>query len=212
MSFDILKKLEWRYATKKFDATKKVSSKKITILKEAFNLTATSYGLQPLKLVVISNPKIIKDFVPLSYNQGQVGNASHIFVICIENSIDAKFIKKYFDLVNKTRNTSRDILKSYEDYLIDNFSKKTDEEITIWAAKQAYLTMGNLLTVCAVEEIDACPIEGFQPDQYDSYLNLSAKGLQSVLVMAVVHRSVDDAFSELKKVRRGVDEIVIDLE
>ncbi|MDB2494730.1 NAD(P)H-dependent oxidoreductase [Flavobacteriaceae bacterium] len=212
MSFDILKKLEWRYATKKFDATKKVSSKKITILKEAFNLTATSYGLQPLKLVVISNPKIIKDLVPLSYNQGQVGNASHIFVICIETSIDAKFIKKYFDLVNKTRNTSRDILKSYEDYLIDNFSKKTDEEITIWAAKQAYLTMGNLLTVCAVEEIDACPIEGFQPDQYDSYLNLSAKGLQSVLVMAVGHRSVDDAFSELKKVRRGVDEIVIDLE
>ena len=96
--------------------------------------------------------------------------------------------------------------------MIDNFSKKTDEEITIWAAKQAYLTMGNLLTVCAVEEIDACPIEGFQPDQYDSYLNLSAKGLQSVLVMAVGHRSVDDAFSELKKVRRGVDEIVIDLE
>tara|TARA_B110000003_G_scaffold275711_1_gene319157 strand:+ start:452 stop:1090 length:639 start_codon:yes stop_codon:yes gene_type:complete len=212
MSFDILKKLEWRYATKKFDATKKVAPKKITILKEAFNLTATSYGLQPLKLVVISNPKIIKDLVPLSYNQGQVGNASHIFVICIETSIDANFIKKYFDLVNKTRNTSRDILKSYEDYLIDNFSKKTDEEITIWAAKQAYLTMGNLLTVCAVKEIDACPIEGFQPDQYDSYLNLTAKGLQSVLVMAVGHRSVDDAFSELKKVRRGVDEIVIDLE
>ena len=129
MSFDILKQLEWRYATKKFDATKKVSQKKINILKEAFNLTATSYGLQPLKLVVISNPDTIKDLVPLSYNQEQVGNASHIFVICIENTIDANFIQNYFDLVNKTRNTSRDILKSFEDYLIDDFSKKTDEEI-----------------------------------------------------------------------------------
>ena len=213
MSFDILKQLEWRYATKKFDATKKVSQKKINILKEAFNLTATSYGLQPLKLVVISNPNTIKDLVPLSYNQEQVGNASHIFVICIENTIDANFIQNYFDLVNKTRNTSRDILKSFEDYLIDDFSKKTDEEIKVWASKQAYLTLGNLLTVCAVEEIDACPIEGFQPDQYDAYLNSNQiKVLKSVLVMAVGHRSDDDTFSKLKKVRRGVEEIVIDIE
>ena len=83
MSSDILKQLEWRYATKKFDITKKVSQKKINILKEAFNLTATSYGLQPLKLVVISNSDTIKDLVPLSYNQEQVGNASHIFVISL---------------------------------------------------------------------------------------------------------------------------------
>ena len=212
MSFDILKQLEWRYATKKFDATKKVSQKKINILKEAFNLTATSYGLQPLKLVVISNPATIKDLVPLSFNQEQVGNASHIFVICIENTIDANFIQNYFDLVNKTRNTSRDILKSFEDYLIDDFSKKTDEEIKIWASKQAYLTLGNLLTVCAVEKVDACPIEGFLPDKYDAFLNLTDKGLKSVLVMAVGHRSEDDTFSKLKKVRRGVEEIVIDIE
>ena len=211
MSSDILKQLEWRYATKKFDTTKKVSQKKINILKEAFNLTATSYGLQPLKLVVISNSDTIKDLVPLSYNQEQVGNASHIFVICIENKIDAQFIQNYFDLVNKTRNTSREILKSFEDYLINDFSKKTDEEIKTWASKQAYLTLGNLLAVCALEEIDACPIEGFQPERYDVYLNLTDKDLKSVLVMAVGHRSEDDAFSKLKKVRRGVEEIIIDI-
>ncbi len=212
MATKIVEQLKWRYATKKFDETKKVSSDKINTIKEAFNLTATSYGLQPLKLLVISNPEIIKDLVPMSYNQGQVGNASHIFVICIENIVDTAFIKNYFDLVEKTRNTPREILSSFEEFLIDDFSKKTPEEIKVWATKQAYLALGNLLTVCAIEEVDACPIEGFVPSQYDEYLSLSEKELSSVLVMAVGHRAKDDMFSELKKVRRGVDEVVIEIE
>ena len=212
MTNNIIEHLEWRYATKKFDDSKKVSSKKIKTLKEAFNLTATSYGLQPLKLLVISNSEVIKDLVPMSYNQAQVGNASHIFVICIENKVDTDFIKNYFDLVEKTRNTPREILKSFEDFLIDDFSKKSNDEITLWASKQAYLALGNLLTVCAVEEIDACPIEGFVPKQYNEYFKLEEKGLNSVLVMAVGHRAEDDMFSELKKVRRGVDEVVIEIE
>lgn len=212
MATNILEQLEWRYATKKFDENKKVSTDKIETLKEAFNLTATSYGLQPLKLLVISNPKIIKDLVPMSYNQGQVGNASHIFVICIENKVDTNFIKNYFDLVEKTRNTSREILKSFEDFLINDFGNKTEEDIALWASKQAYLALGNLLTVCAVEEIDACPIEGFVPSQYDEYLKLTEKGLNSVLVMAIGHRAEDDMFSDLKKVRRGVEEVVIEIE
>ena len=212
MASNILEQLEWRYATKKFDETKKVSSEKINLLKEAFNLTATSYGLQPLKLLVVSNPEKIKDLVPMSYNQGQVGNASHIFIICIENNVDTNFIKNYFNLVEKTRNTPRKILSSFEEFLIDDFSKKTLEEKNEWATKQAYLALGNLLTVCALEEIDACPIEGFVPNQYDDFLKLADKGLNSVLVMAVGHRAEDDMFSDLKKVRRGVDEVVIDFE
>jgi nitroreductase/dihydropteridine reductase len=212
MATNILEKLEWRYATKKFDETKKVSSDKIEILKEAFNLTATSYGLQPLKLIVVSNTKIIKELVPMSFNQGQVGNASHIFIICIENKVDITFIKNYFNLVENTRNTPREILSSFEEFLINDFSKKTSEEIKVWATNQAYLALGNLLTVCALEEVDSCPIEGFVPNQYDQHLNLSEKELSSVLVMAIGHRAENDMFSELKKVRRGVDEVVIEIE
>ncbi|MFT4802115.1 MAG: nitroreductase/dihydropteridine reductase [Flavobacteriaceae bacterium] len=212
MATNILEKLEWRYATKKFDETKKVSSDKIEILKEAFNLTATSYGLQPLKLIVVSNTKIIKELVPMSFNQGQVGNASHIFIICIENKVDSTFIKNYFNLVENTRNTPREILSSFEEFLINDFSKKTSEEIKVWATNQAYLALGNLLTVCALEEVDSCPIEGFVPNQYDQHLNLSEKELSSVLVMAIGHRAENDMFSELKKVRRGVDEVVIEIE
>jgi nitroreductase/dihydropteridine reductase len=212
MALHILEQLKWRYATKKFDETKKVSSNTIKTLKEAFNLTATSYGLQPLKLIIVSNPKVIKDLVPLSFNQGQVGSASHVFIMCIENKVGTDFIKNYFDLVEKTRTTPRELLSSFEAFLIDDFSKKTSEEIKTWATKQAYLAIGNLLTVCAIEKVDACPIEGFSPDKYDAYFNLSEKGLSAVLVMAVGHRAKDDVFSEFKKVRRGVDALVIEIE
>ena len=211
MASKILEQLEWRYATKKFDESKKLSEEKLYTLKEAFNLTATSYGLQPLKLVVVSSPEKIKELVPMSYNQGQIGNASNILVICTETKVDEKYIRNYFDLVEKTRNTPRDVLSSFEEFLVSDFGKKTQEEIDIWAAKQAYLAIGNLLTVCAVEEVDACPIEGFVPSQYDEYLQLTEKGLKSVLVLAVGYRAEDDMFSEMKKVRKGVEEIVIEI-
>jgi len=211
MKTNIIQQLKWRYATKKFDESKKLSKEKLSVLKEAFDLTATSYGLQPLKLVVVSNSKKIKELVPMSYNQSQVGNASNILVICTETTIDEKFIRSYFDLVEKTRSTSREILSSFEEFLISDFGKKTQEEIDVWAAKQAYLAIGNLLTVCAMEEIDACPIEGFVPNQYDDYLQLTEKGLKSVLVLAVGYRAKDDIFSELKKVRKGVEEMVIEI-
>jgi len=211
MASKILERLEWRYATKKFDESKKLSEEKLSALKEAFNLTATSYGLQPLKLVVVSNPEKIKELVPMSYNQGQVGNASHILVICTETKVDEKYIRNYFDLVEKTRNTPRDVLSSFEEFLVSDFGKKTQDEIDVWAAKQAYLAIGNLLTVCAVEEIDACPIEGFVPSQYDDYFQLTEKGLKSVLVLAVGYRAEDDMFSEMKKVRKGVEEMVIEI-
>ncbi len=211
MTIDIIEQLKWRYATKKFDTTKKLSEEKLTILKESFDLTATSYGLQPIKLVMVSNPETIQQLVPMSYNQTQIGNASHILVLCTETTVDTNFIKNYFNLVEKTRNTPREVLSSFEEFLISDFSKKTQEEKDSWASNQIYLVMGNLLTVCAVEEIDACPIEGFEPEKYDEFLKLTEKGLRSVLVLAVGYRAEDDMFSDFKKVRRGVDEIVIDL-
>ena len=211
MPIDILEHLKWRYATKNFDSKRKLTKEKLAILKEAFNLTATSYGLQPVKLVVVSDVEKIKQLVPMSYNQTQIGNASHILVLCTETNVDSKFIKNYFDLVEKTRKTSRDILASFEEYLIDDYSKKSPEEIELWAAKQAYLIMGNLLTVCAVEEIDSCPIEGFLPEEYDRFLGLSEMGLRSVLVLAVGYRAEDDFFSGLQKVRRGVDALIIEI-
>lgn len=212
MPTNIIDKLKWRYATKKFDASKKLSEAKLSILKESFNLTATSYGLQPLKMLVISNAEIKEALVPITMNQFQVKDASHVIVLCIESEMDAVYIKKYFDLVEKIRRTSRDILIPFESYLIDEFSEKSKASIEDWMAKQAYLALGNLLTVCALENIDSCPIEGFDPEKYDEMLKLKEKGLRSVLVLAVGYRAEDDFFSSLEKVRRGIDNVIIEID
>ncbi len=206
---DIIESLRWRYATKKFDTTKILPQEKIDMLIEAFNLTATSYGLQPLKLVVIQNKNIQKKLVEHSWNQHQVVDASHVLVFCIENTIGEDYISKHFDNVKETRNTAEEILKPFKEQLVDSFKNKPTQEISNWATKQAYLAMGNLLTVCALEKIDACPMEGFVPEKYDEVLTLNNLGLTSVLVMPIGYRSKDDMFSEFKKVRRSIKDTVI---
>jgi nitroreductase len=211
MTTDIIEQLKWRYATKKFDNTKTLSEEKLTILKESFNLTATSYGLQPLKMVVIGNSELKEKLVPITMKQEQVRNASHVLVLCTETEMNSDYIKEYFNNVEETRKTSRDVLSSFESFLIDEFSEKSKTNVETWMAKQAYLALGNLLTVCALEDIDSCPIEGFEPEKYDELLGLTEMGLKSVLVLAIGYRAEDDFFSGLEKVRRGVDEVIIEM-
>ncbi len=206
---NIIESLRWRYATKKFDNTKVLPQEKIDILTEAFNLTATSYGLQPLKLVVIKDKELQSRLTQHSWNQQQVADASHVLVFCIEKIVGEEYISKHFENVKTTRNTSEEILDPFKKQLVDSFKNKPAEEISTWASKQAYLAMGNLLTVCAIEEIDACPMEGFIPDKYDELLNLKDLGLSSVLVLPVGYRAKDDMFSDFKKVRRSISDTVI---
>ncbi|MEZ4793873.1 MAG: NAD(P)H-dependent oxidoreductase [Flavobacteriaceae bacterium] len=172
METQLLEKLRWRYACKKFDASKKLSPQKLQLLKEAFNLTATSYGLQPLKMIVIGDEELKAQLVQHSMNQLQVRDASHLLVICIESELNDGYIKDHFQRVEGIRNTPRTILEPYEKALIHSFAQKKDEEIRHWMINQAYLALGNMLTVCAVEDIDACPMEGFEPEHYDRILGL----------------------------------------
>ena len=211
MTSNTIEKLRWRYATKRFDSSKTLSEEKLNILKETFNLTATSYGLQPLKLVVVKNAELQSQLMPLTYNQPQVRDASHVLILCIEKNINETFILEHFKRVEGQRNTPRTILEPFEKALIENFSEKQVPEIRQWMANQLYLTLGALLTVCAVENIDACPIEGFEPKKYDELLGLDGKGLESVIVLPVGYRDESDFFINLKKVRRGVDELIIEV-
>lgn len=211
MATSIIEKLQWRYATKKFDSNKILSVEKLNILKETFNLTATSFGLQPLKLIVVSNPDLKAQLMPFSYNQTQVRDASHILILCIEKKINEDFIIDHFKRVAGTRNTPRNILEPFEKNLIASFTQKDTSEVRDWMINQLYLTLGALLTVCAVENIDACPMEGFEPQKYDKLLGLDNKGLESVIVLPVGYRDESDFFKDLKKVRRGVDELIIEV-
>lgn len=206
----ILKDLSWRYATKKFDASKKLSEAQINLLKEGFNLSASSFGLQPVSLLVIGDKNLKSELVKHSMDQLQVADASHLLVFCIQKNVDAIYVKKYFDRVKEVRHTPDEILKPFKDYLMEQFVAKEQVEMDAWATKQAYLAMGNLLTICAVEKIDACPMEGFVPSEYDKVLKLEDKGLQSVLIMPVGYRAEDDDFASLKKVRKPIEQAVIE--
>ncbi len=208
---DIIKRLEWRYAVKKFDPDKSVPDKQLLKLKHAFNLTATSYGLQPIKMVVVHNKTIQEQLVRFSYHQRQVAQASHVLVLCIETKIDRGYIADYFNRVQKIRGTSDAILEPYKVAMEQDFTQMESAEIKAWATRQAYLALGNLLTICAVEKIDSCPMEGFSAEGYDSLLELDKMGLTSVLVLPVGYRAADDMFSGFKKVRRHLDESVIDI-
>ena len=205
-----IESLKWRYAVKKFNNQKLLNKEQINIIKEAFNLTATSYGLQPLKLLVISNKEIQKELVAHSWNQPQVLEASHLLVICIPKTYSKNEVEAYFDLVQKIRNTPIEIIKPFKEFLTAEIDKKSQEELLGWNKNQAYLALGNLLTVCALEKIDACPMEGFIPEKYDKVLGLSEKNLTSTLVLPVGFRADDDYMKDLKKVRKNTNDVVLE--
>lgn len=205
-----IKQLQWRYATKKFDASKTLSKEKIDVLKQAFNLTATSFGLQTLKLLVIENKEQRAPLLQHSYNQKQVVDASHLLVICIQENIDVSDVNTYYKNIKAIRNTPDSILNPYKNDLIEMMDRKTIAERQQWSKNQAYIALGNLMTVCAIEGIDACPMEGFNPEAYNNHLNLNQLELKSVLLLPVGYRADNDMFATLKKVRKPITETVIE--
>ena len=206
-----IENLQWRYAVKKFDDSKILSPKKIKILKEAFNLTATSYGLQPIKLVIIQNKELQEKLVAYSWNQKQVAQASHVLVLCIDTNLSRIDVERYFDRVKNLRNTPDTIINPFKKFLVETIESKSKNDLISWAKNQAYLAMGNLLTICAIEKIDSCPMEGFLPEKYDEILNLKSKNLASVLVLPVGFRAQDDFMKDQKKVRKNIEESVLEI-
>ena len=208
---NIIDNLKWRYAVKKFDTNRELSEAQINTLKEAFNLTATSYGLQPLKLVVIKNKEIQEELVEYSWNQQQIVQASHLLVICIQDNYTTTEVENYFNLVQKIRNTPDEIINPFKEFLTAEIAKKTQEELYASNKNQAYIALGNLLTVCATLEIDSCPMEGFVPEKYDEILNLKKHNLKSVLVLPVGFRAEDDYMKDLTKVRKNLSDSILEI-
>ena len=207
----LIEALKWRYATKTFDDTKMISPKDVEALKEGFNLSASSYGLQPVQLLLVQNKTIQNELVPFSMNQKQVAQASHLAIFCVKTALDTDYVLDFFERIKTIRQTPDHILAPFRTHIIESFKAKTDKDIQLWGAKQAYLAMGNLLAVCADLGIDACPMEGFDPDQYDSYFKLQQKGLKSVLIMPMGYRASDDPFAAMKKVRKSINESVTEI-
>jgi nitroreductase/dihydropteridine reductase len=207
----IIEKLQWRYATKKFNPEIKLSEAKLTTLKEAFNLTALSYGLQTIKLVIVEDKNTREELLGLSYGQRQVVDSSHLLVLCIQSNIDTTDVNEHFETIKDVRNTPDAVLESFKNQLTSTIENMPSEKKVSWATKQAYIALGNLMTVCAVEGIDACPMEGFSPTELDKVLELDQHGLNSVLMLPVGYRAEDDMFADFKKVRKSLSKTIIEL-
>ena len=199
----------WRYATKKFDATKKISSKDLDILKEAIRLTSSSYGLQPYQIIIVENPEIRKKLQPASWGQTQITDASHLIVFANYTKIDNNDIDAYFKNICETRNMPIDPLLGYKEFMTGAISRKSNEEINIWNQKQTYLAMGNLLNAAADLKIDVCPMEGFDPIQYNEILGLNELSLNASLVATIGYRSEEDDTQNYKKVRKSTEDLFI---
>jgi len=209
---NIIDSLKWRYACKKFDKSKKLNADQVAILKHAFNLTATSFGLQPLKMLVIKGDALKEQLLPHAYFQPQITTCSHLLVICIDTAFDESSIDAYFELEKSIRGTSEEIVEKFRNQLKSIFKNKTREQIDGSAINQAYIKIGTLMTVCAEQRIDSCPMEGFNPVKFDAILELEQKQLRSVLLLPVGFRAEDDMMSEMKKVRKPLEDVIIDLD
>jgi nitroreductase len=207
MGQSIIDNLYWRYATKKYDASKKVSTEAIAIIKEALRLVPTSYGLQPIKFLIIENPVIRKELLHYSYNQLSIVEASHLIVIASLNDIPTQEIDDYIENTATTRSIPIQQLSNYADFLKRTINNLTPTEKTTWAQKQAYIALGVLLDICAQLKIDTTPMEGFDVEGYDKVLNLSEKGLSSTLVIPIGFRHDEDATQHWKKVRKTKEEL-----
>lgn len=207
---EIMQALQWRYATKMFDANKKLSEADFQKLLDALVLTPSSFGLQPWKFVVVENPELRAQLRPHSWGQSQITDASHLLVLCRVNTIDEAFIQKNLDQIVKVRGVSQESLQGYKEMMVGNLvTGERSKIIDQWAKNQVYIALGNAMTVAAALEIDTCPIEGFDANKYDEILDLKKYGLSSCVVLPVGYRSDEDKYQHLQKVRFEKSELTL---
>ncbi len=207
-----LEALNWRYATKTFDPARKLSADQLHLITEALRLSASSYGLQPWKFVVVENQELRQKIQGIAWNQAQVTDASHLLVLCRAETVTAENVERYVDSIVKARGVEASSLDGYKGMMLGAVNGMSEDQKAVWASKQVYLALGTLLTVCADNQIDACPMEGFNPTECDAILDLPAKGLRSVLLCPVGFRSADDKYAEAAKVRFPSSEVVITIQ
>lgn len=198
---NITELLNWRYATKEFDPSKKISAEDLETISESLRLTASSFGLQPWKFLIISNEEIKKSLLEHSWNQHQVVDCSHHIVFCYPRQFGDSNVDAYLADTAKTRNQSLEELEGYGKMMKGFLSNMDEDRKSSWMKNQLYISLGNLLTTCALMKVDACPMEGIVQEKYDEILGLPEKGLMSAFACPIGYRKDSDKYSMLAKVR-----------
>jgi nitroreductase len=208
---NFIKDANWRYATKKFDASKKVSNEDLETIKEAIRLTSSSYGLQPYTVFIIENPELRAKLQPAVWNQAQIVDSSQVIVFANNINFGDAEIDAYIQNLLQIRGMELASVKGYADFMKMKINDLTEEQRNIWTSKQTYLALGNLLNVAAELKIDVTPMEGFEPEKVNEILDLTEKGLNASLIATIGYRHEEDATQHFAKVRKSNEELFINL-
>ena len=211
MQNTIIENLNWRYATKKFNAEKKIENSDLEILKQAVRLSASSYGLQPYHVILVENEALRTKVKAAAYNQSQITEASDLLIFATITDVGPKEVNDYIQNMASVRAIPTTNLKGFEDMMNNVVTGLTPEAKQNWTAKQTYIALGTLLSAAADLKIDATPMEGFNAEAVNEILNLKEKGLSATLIVTLGYRHEDDAAQHLKKVRKPNEELFITL-
>lgn len=200
-----IESLNWRYATKRYDTMKKVSEEDIAKIKEAIQLAASSYGLQPYKILDIRDEKLREELKPLSWNQPQITEASHLFLFCNKLEVTTDDVDEFLEMTANERGQSVEDLKEYGDIIKSTLSNFTPDVMQTWTARQTYIALGNGLSAAAQLHVDSSPMEGFDNEAYNEKLGLKEQGYSACVLFAVGYRSDEDELQHAAKVRKPID-------
>ena len=204
---ELLNNLSWRYATKKMDSSKKVSEDDLTNIKQAIQLSASSYGLQPYKILDIRDSELREKLQPICWGQSQIVEASHLLIFCNRVALKDDDVDDLIRLKAKTNGLDIDQLSGYGDFIKGKLKEKSKEDMFHWTAKQTYIALGNALNACAELKIDSTPMEGFEADQMNELLDLDDQGLNASVLLAIGYRDREDGAQHAGKVRKPLQEI-----
>lgn len=201
----------WRYATKKFDAAKKIAPEDLNILKEAIRLSSSSYGLQPYKVLIIENMELREKLKAAAWGQSQITDASQVIVFANQINVGNTEIDAYVRNISETRGIPTENLSGYGDFMKSKITSMAQDLKSIWTSKQTYLALGNLLNAAAELKIDVTPMEGFDTTAFNEILGLTEKGLNASVIATIGYRHKDDETQHHKKVRKSQEELFINL-
>ncbi|MCX7265279.1 MAG: NAD(P)H-dependent oxidoreductase [Betaproteobacteria bacterium] len=209
---DLIQSLQWRYATKKMDSTQSVSAEKVDRILEAIRLTATSSGLQPYEILLVTKPEIRAQIQAIANNQAQITEGSHLLVFAAWDDYTPERINMMFDYTNKVRGFTTESGDAYRAMLLKNYPARGPEANFQHAAKQSYIGLGTALIAAAEQQVDATPMEGFDAKACDKILNLSARGLRSTVLLPLGYRdAANDWLAKLPKVRRDKAQFITEI-
>lgn len=209
---ELLHNLQWRYAAKKMNPAKSVSQDNVDFILEAIRLSASSSGLQPYEVIVVTNPEVRAQIVPHAWNQNQITDGSHLLVFAAWDNYTEDRINMMFDLVNEQRGFKNEGWENYRQMLLNTYPQRDAETNYQHAARQAYIGLGSALIAAAEKKVDSTPMEGFSPEKVDEILGLKERGLRSVILLPLGYRADEgDWLVNLKKVRRSTEDFVTEV-